>query len=416
MSNNAKQNENKSPLNVWGTLDRSAVDKAILATTQATAKPFQFNYFQFSKADIVGRLVQADAAGRAPDLIIADNDVINSVAGLLYVLPYTYMDEITYKNMFIDASHVYATPYGAQLYPVLADPLITFYNKKMLRENGLTNPPENWLELPKYQDRLTIKSDTSVPVQSAFGIGANNVVNNKDILVVNLMQLGHNPARLSYSLIDGGQLAQNFSNDLGLGASPGELESDIYKILRFQTAFSDPQKTVYTWSEVDVSDFDKFVSGSSAIYFGRASDYYKILAKSPSLELGLSNIPQLDGKYNLTTGGLIGVGVSNATKDFPYAVDMAKKISGINFGPSLAGLTGMSSARKDVLAGNDGSERSSVIGGSAIIMQIFYDLKFDATNAMFSSLYEDILSGRKSIEKAVEVFERNFVSLYKPMQ
>ena len=409
----AKSNENKPTLTVWGTVDRAYIDKAILNTTQNTGKPFQFNYVQFSKDTISEKMIQAGASGQAPDMILAENDVINNISGLLYVLPYSYMDELTYKNMFIDASHIYATPFGAQMYPVLVDPLITFYNKKIFRENGLTNPPENWLELPKYQDKLTVRDTGDVPVQSAFGLGANNIVNNKNILVANLMQLGHNPAQIFYSLGDKNSLQQNFANDLGTSATDGGVEGDIYKILRFQTAFSDPQKTVYTWSEIDVTDYEKFVSGRSAIYFGKASDYYKTLSESPNLELGINYLPQLSNKYNVTTGDIIGVGVSNTTKDFPYSVEMAKKISGDVFGPTLASLLGVSSARKDILAGADGTARSSVIGGSAIIMQIYYDINFASVNSLFFTLYENILSGKRSVDKAVEIFERSFVSLYK---
>ena len=409
----AKSNENKPTLTVWGTVDRAYVDKAILNTTQSTGKPFQFNYIQFSRDAISEKMIQADASGQAPDIILAENDIINNISGLLYVLPYSYMDELTYKNMFIDASHVYATPFGAQMYPVLADPLITFYNKKIFRENGLTNPPENWLELPKYQDKLTVRDTGDIPVQSAFGLGANNIVNNKNILVASLMQLGHNPAQIFYSLGENNSLKQSFVNDLGTSATDEGVEGDIYKILRFQTAFSDPQKTVYTWSEIDTTDYDKFVSGRSGIYFGKASDYYKILSESPNLELGINYLPQLSNKYNVTTGDIVGVGISNATKDFPYAVEIAKKISGDVFGPGLANMLGVSSARKDILAGADGSARASVVGGSAVIMQIYYDINFGSVNSLFYTLYENILSGKRSIDKAVEIFERSFVSLYK---
>ena len=409
----SSKDENGPALNVWGTLDRAYIEKAMLITSQSTGKPFQFNYEQHSKNEIAQMLTEADATGRAPDMLLAEAEVINAVSSLLYILPYSYMDELTYKNMYIDASHIYTTPFGVRLYPVLADPLITFYNKKIFRENGITNPPSNWLELPKYQNKLTIRDINSIPAQSAFGIGANNVVNNKNILVANLMQLGHNPSRPYYGLTQSGGLSQTFDNDLGTSGGGDGLEGDIYKMLRFQTAFSDPQKTVYTWSEVDVSDYEKFKSGRSAIYFGKASDYYKILAESPNIELGIDYLPQLNNKYNVTTGDLIGIAVSKSTKDLPHAIKMAQSIAGNIYGPNLSSMLGMSSARKDVLAGADGSARSSVVGGSAITMQLYYDVNFKNTDSLFYSLYDDILSGRKSIEKSVGLFERGFMSMYK---
>ena len=413
VSSSATTNQNKPVLNVWGTIDREYVDKAMLLTTQNTGKPFQFNYVEYGRSEIESKIIEANARGNSPDIILAESEIINAVASTLYILPYTYMDEATYKNMFIDVSHTYATPYGAQMYPVLADPLIMYYNKKMFRESGVTNAPSSWLELPSYGEKLTIKNEGSAPKQSAFGIGANNVTYNKDILLANLLQLGHNPAKIYYSLSRDNALELGYSNDLGTASSDGSQEGDIYKILRFQTAFSDPQKTVYTWSELGDSDYEKFVAGTSAIYFGRASDYYKIIAKNPNLEFSVQGLPQFNGKYKVTTGDLVGVAVSNKTKDFPYSIEISQAIAGKVFGSALSGMLGMSSARKDILAGNDGSERSVVIGGGAIIMQNYYAINSKVINGLFKSLYENIISGRKSVEKSVEVFERDFVNLYK---
>lgn len=415
ISSSSKQTTNKPTLNVWGTVPQEAVDKAMLATSQATAKPFQFSYTYVDKNQIAGRLTQADATGQAPDLVLVDSDVINTIAGLLYVIPYTYMGELDYKNMYIDASHSYAYPMGAQGYPVLVDPMITYYNKKMFRENNIANPPANWLELPKYQEKLTIRQEGSIPEISAFGMGANNVTNQADLLIVSLMQLGHNPARAYYSMDSGNKLSQNFNVDLGLSSNQDneDLQSDIIRILRFQTAFSNPQKTVYTWSEKDDTDIQKFLSGRSAMYFGRASDYYKILSSSPNLELGISFLPQLGNKYNLTTGSMTMVAVSKSTKDFPYAVDMAQQIAGVNFSKILSQSMGVSSARKDILAGNDGSARSTVIGSGALTMQIFYNINFQIVNGLIYNLYNSILAG-KSVEKSVEAFDLDFNKLYKP--
>lgn len=404
-SNTSKANTNKATLIVWGTVPRDYIDKTILAVTQATGKPFQFTYEEFTKDSLSSSLTQADATGRAPDLILTDSEVINQSASMLYIVPYTYMDELTYKNTYIDAASPYTTPVGVTMYPVAADPLVTFYNKKIFRENGITNPPKNWLELPGYAEKLTVNPDSTIPTQSAFGLGANNVLNNKQILVANLMQTGHNPARVI------NLLTNSFSVDLGASSVTGG-EGDIYKILRFQTAFSDVQKTVYTWNETDNTDLQKFISGKSAMYFGHASDYYKILSSSPNLEMGIYFLPQLSDKYNVTTGDLIGVSVSKSTKDLPYAVQTAQQIAGITFSSVLSQMLGSSSARKDVLAGNDGSERSTIVGSGALTMQLFYNLNFSYTDKLFYQLYDDILSGRKSVEKAVESFSINFSKLY----
>ncbi|MDQ5957371.1 MAG: multiple sugar transport system substrate-binding protein, partial [Patescibacteria group bacterium] len=212
-------NKNNVTIEMWGSISKEAVDKAIMATTQATGKPVQINYTQVNKADLTNRLTQADAAGRAPDLILSDSDVMDMTSGLFYVIPYTYMSELDYNNMYIDASHIYTYPAGALMYPVLADPLVMYYNKKTFRENGLTSTPSNWTELPKYQSVLTSRDADSIPVKSAFGLGANNVTNQKDILVANLMQTGHSVAKINSFYDSNSNLTNNYYIDLGVNSN-----------------------------------------------------------------------------------------------------------------------------------------------------------------------------------------------------
>ena len=72
----------------------------------------------------------------------------------------------------------------------------------------------------------------------------------------------------------------------------------------------------------------------------------------------------------------------------------------------------MSSARRDVLAGTDGSEKAEVIGRSALIMKSFYDPNPLTSSSLTRDLYSNILSGRKSIAEAVDAFERDWTKVY----
>jgi ABC-type glycerol-3-phosphate transport system substrate-binding protein len=406
------ENQNRKALVVWGIVPRAIIDKVSLETTQAIGKPFQINYTQFSSAALQQELLRADALNYAPDLIIANSDTLTAVSSLLSLIPYNYMTELEYKNMYVDSSHIYLSPYGAQFYPIAIDPLITFYNKKLLREAGLTNPPQKWLELPKYEEKLTVKTTNNIPNISAFGIGANNVLNQKDILFANLLQLGHNPAAMTWGIGFEREPKQFFNVGLGLDSSNGNDEGDIYKILRFQTAFSDPQKSVFTWSEVDILDKEKFANGQMGLYFGKASDYYDILTENPNIDMGIYFLPQMDNRYILTTGDILGVAITSKTADINYAVEVSQIIAGNAFGAILSNYLGVSSARKDILAGTDGSERAQVIGGAALNMQKYYDNNPIYLSGIVSDLYENIISGRKSISEAVNSFSREWLSAY----
>lgn len=412
IENSAKQNTNRPNLIVWGTLPRASVDAATLAMTQTTGKPFQFTYEEISEDQIEERLLSAKAVNQSPDLILAPSEILTSVSSLSYIIPYTYMTENNYKTMYIDATHIYATPFGAQFYPVLADPLITIYNKKLLRENGLSNAPALWQDLPQYQSKITKLDNSGSLDVSAIAIGANNVLQNKNILVTSLMQMGHNPA-IPYWFTDiSGSPVQKFNTDLGLQASSNSIEGDIYALLKYQTSFVDSQKITYTWNEAGRNDLESFLDGKLAIMFGLSSYVNQIKALNPNLEIDISYIPQMNTKNKITSGRIYGVAVSNTTKDFAYAVEVAQTFAGDKYSAILSRATGMSSARKDVLAGNDGSTFSEIVGVSALTMGQFYNLNNTLIANYVYSLYDNILSGRQSIVGAVDILDKMWIKLY----
>jgi ABC-type glycerol-3-phosphate transport system substrate-binding protein len=321
------------------------------------------------------------------------------------IMPYNYMTELDFKSVYVDATHILATPYGASMYPILVNPSIMLYNKKILSENGFAYPPKYWTDLPKYQEKLTFLDSENKPKQSAFGMSANNIVNQKHILYTQLLQLGINPVKY---------LNGNVFADVGMGQTTfDDPTPNLIKMLRFQASFSDPQKTSFTWSETDISDIDKFISGNLAIYFAKASDINYISEKNPTLEMGMYFMPQMqDAAFQAVSGEMTGIAMGRFTKDMPYAIETAQVFSGADFSRSLSFATGQAGARRDVLYGTDGSERAEVVGRSTLITKIIYDNNYQQVNNLMYTLYENILSGRKTIDAAAEKFSTDWISLF----
>jgi Bacterial extracellular solute-binding protein len=413
-NNSAKVDTNKPTMLVWGTISASDFQAAQLAYTSAGNLPFGVNYVYKDKYTLAKDLVNRSAVGGGPDLVIAPHSTLLTYSGLLYTIPYTYMTELDYKNIFVDATHIFNTPYGSSLYPVLIDPMITIYNKKLLADNGFTNPPKTWIELPKYQSKITKYDASGKPITSAFGIGANNISNNKDILTSQIMQLGVVPVKAYYnSSIDGTPKLDYIINLANTSSDFDSDYTDLVKILRYQLAFSDPQKSTFTWDETSIDDMSKFISGQSALYFGKASDIDRIKRAAPSLDIGLYYLPQLgDGKRETMSGDSIGVGIGKNNIDFKTAVDAAQVISGLNFSTILSRITGMAGARKDVLYGADGSERSEVVGRSALVMQLLYNNNEDAINSAIFKLYDNALSSRRTAVEASNDFEYDINKIF----
>jgi maltose-binding protein MalE len=415
IENQSAKNTNKPTVKIWGTIPDKYFRQALTSYQTQGNKPISIDYAYYDKAVLSRKLVEASSQGYGPDLIIAPYSDLLSVSSLFYVIPYTYMTELDFKNIYVDATHILTTPFGASFYPLLIDPEIMIFNRKILSENGFAYPPNTWTELPKYQSKLTIYNNENKPEQSAFGMAANNAVNKDLTLFTQLFQVGANPAKPIWGRNIDNSPVLGYSNDIGLSTSKDnqDVTSNLFKILKFQTAFSDPQKTSFTWSETDTDDLQKFVSGKSAIYFGKSSDIDIIKSENPNLDTGLYFMPQMENSnYQAVAADMTGVAVSKDTKDFAYAVSIAQLIADKSFSTSLSFATGMSGARRDVLYGNDGSERAEVVGRSTLVSKLVYNNNPSAVSNSIYNLYDNILSGRKTLQEAIEIFSKDWNSIY----
>lgn len=414
LSNSSTANANKPTINVWGTIPEDAFTSAASEMSIRTGKQTSIAYTYIPAEQFADKLSRAVAVNSAPDLVLAQHDILLSVNSLLYPMSYTYMSELEYKDTFVDATHAFALPFGAVFYPVLIDPVITFYNRGMLSQKGFTTPVKTWNDLAKYQKELTEYDVSGKPKQSAFAIGAYlNVAYAKDILMAMIMQLGHIPVTAIFYTDASNKVVGNINTDVGLGTTGDDTVPDLVKLLRFQSAFSDPQKTTFTWSESGDRDISMFSRGQLAFYFGRASDMNKVRGVNKNIDMGITYFPQFaDSKLLVTTGAIYGAAPVKTTTDPEYAISVARKFSDNVFSSVLSSVLGMSSARRDVLAGTDGSERAEVVGRSALIMKSFYDPNPINSSALVRGLYDNILSGRKSISEAVDAFDRDWSKLY----
>ncbi|MCX8513466.1 MAG: hypothetical protein ORN26_00060 [Candidatus Pacebacteria bacterium] len=130
-------------LNVVGTIPADYVNKAIDNYNIKYKTTFAINYTFVKENTLIDSLVKYAARGYAPDIVLAKSDTILSNKELFKNISYSdqgAMSEILYKNTFIDGADIFTTGMGYNFYPILVDPLITYYNKKLLRSGGLTKP------------------------------------------------------------------------------------------------------------------------------------------------------------------------------------------------------------------------------------------------------------------------------------
>ena len=406
-------------LNVVGTIPVDYINKAIDNYNIKYKQTFAVNYNYVPEDTLIDSLVKYAARGYAPDIVLAKSNTILSNKELFKNISYSdpgAMSEILYKNTFIDGADIFSTGQGYNFYPMLVDPLITYYNKRLLRASGLTRPITSWGDLYLYKTRLTKYDEYRKPIQSAFAIGANNVVNNKQLFLLSLMQAAGKIVTNNYYIDNQGALANNYGFNLGDRPDSSGGASILYRILSMHEAFIDPEKDTYTWDFNGKNDYEQFLDNQLVFYFGKASDYNNIVQIRPDIDLGIYPIPQLSQDYNnhVYTGDIYGLAISKNTSNYAKSLSVAGVLSGPDISGFIASVMGVSSATEDVLAGSGNQERVAIIGTSALNSQFLFDIDTKASQSLIISLYKNIYSGRWSIDQAVDNFVDAFRKIYNP--
>ncbi|MCC6563773.1 extracellular solute-binding protein, partial [Candidatus Uhrbacteria bacterium] len=171
--------------------------------------------------------------------------------------------------------------------PIGLDTLALYYNKDILNAANIPTPPENWTQFADQVRKITRLDSQGNILQSAAAIGtAYNVERSIDILTALMLQNGTEMATA-----DGGPSFHRMP--VALQASREEPPS--YQATTFYTDFANPTKDVYTWNANQPASLDAFIQGRTAFFFGYSYHYDTIRSRAPRLNLGLSQLPQIEG-------------------------------------------------------------------------------------------------------------------------
>lgn len=173
--------------------------------------------------------------------------------------------------------------YGLPLY---VDTLAMYYNKDLMNNAGISEPPAYWNKtFQQYVQKLTKLNAKGDIIQSGVALGGgSNIDRAGDILSLLMMQNG------ATMISDTGQVSFQLNNSVG-GASnynPG------VEATRFYTDFSNQAKEVYSWNDTSDSSFKMFTSNRLAIMFGYSYTLPLIKAAAPKLNFAIAKMPQIE--------------------------------------------------------------------------------------------------------------------------
>ncbi|MEK7460773.1 MAG: extracellular solute-binding protein [Patescibacteria group bacterium] len=292
-------------LTVWRVFEKPEVMNAVVSEYKKLHPNVTINVLEKNFADYELEVANAIATGTGPDIWMIRNDWLPKHAAKLQPMPDGLLAGVVDKKKTAPSNlDVLQDRYPAvvtqdalqddKVYgiPLSIDTLALYYNKDHFREAGLVEAPATWNEFVTTVKKLT-KRDAADPtkiVRAGAAIGsARNVNRATDVLMLLMLQNGTQ------------MVADNHASALfngALGKTGGGLVFTGNNALEFYTGFADPRKEAYTWNNDQPNSIDAFYSGKVSMIFSYAYLERTLLQKNPSLNYGVSAMPQVDGTTN----------------------------------------------------------------------------------------------------------------------
>jgi ABC-type glycerol-3-phosphate transport system substrate-binding protein len=426
------QASKKIELNIWGVIDDVDVYDDIFLSYRKLHPNVSINFRRLRLEEYESELLNALAEDRGPDIFMMHNTWISKYLPKIIPMPVstkvavqkeigTIKKEVvfvvetepsisvrSYKNNYPDSVSrdtvrtvdVSTVPDKRQLeqrivaVPMSVDTLGMFVNKDLMNAAGIATVPTDWSAFQQAIPRLVKQDSKGAIIQSGGALGtANNVERSPDLISALMMQNG---AEMS---ADDGTPTFNL---IPTALSEVRDQPPAYQALSFYTDFANPGKEVYTWNDDQPNSLDAFIQGRVAFFFGYSYHLPTIRARAPKLNLGIAQLPQIDGNPIVNYANYWTWGVSKKTK----SVDISWNLLNFMIKPEQATkyLTSAKrpAAEKSLLPGQLEDENIGVFASQVLTSRSWYrgtdpQAMEDALKAMINN----VLKGTEEIPTAV---------------
>lgn len=306
-------------LDYWRTFDDADSMSEIIAAYKVLHPNITINYRKLLPEEFQQVLLDALAEDRGPDMFSIQNTWVKAYQPKIYPMPVSVkasFQRVTgtiQKQTVVDIVNT-PTPTNKQVQdkyigvvagdillsgvnpqtnqvskmtyglPLAVDTLALYYNKDLLDQAGIPEPPKTWEDFIKDVKLLTKLNSEGKILQSGASLGlSKNVTRSADILSLLMMQNG---AKMTN---DGGYptfqlVPQGYTQNI----------PPANQALQFYTDFAQPTKEVYSWNKDMPESFDSFVRGQSAFFFGYAYHLPLVRSRAPKLNFNIVPVPQVN--------------------------------------------------------------------------------------------------------------------------
>jgi len=385
---------------IWGTFPPSAFSSA-LESVNSNNDGLSVSYAKKDSSTYQQDLIEAFANGQAPDLFVITPDMISRNDNFIYKIPYSSYPQKIFTESYIEGADIYMDGQNVLGFPIIVDPMVLYYNKDLITNEGVVYPPKSWDELFTLNGSLTKRDNAGKISQSMIALGQyDNVTNAKDILATLLIQ---NNNLIVKRDVDLGYVSTLNDNSKNTAVSP------IESVLKFFVEFSNPSNTAYSWNRSLPSSIDMFTGGKTAFYLGRASELFNIQSTNPNLSFDVTQIPQIkNGATKRTYGEIYAIAINKKSSNLTSAFGVASALSKGKDAENLSIASSLPPASRALLAVRPESPYLFTFFNSALISRSWLDPDKNKSDLIFKELVENILSNNLSMRDAIGKAQSQF--------
>ena len=390
---------------IWGSIEAPLFNTWLNEAGLNQNASLLINYRPFPEEALEEEFTEALAKGVGPDLIIIRESDFWQSRGKLVPIPYESLSLRDFKEAFAEGGEIFLTPEGIYALPLYTDPLVLYYNRDLLSAAGIAKPLGFWDEIYNQANKLTKRDPAGNLIQSVISLGEwRNIPNYKEVLSLLMLQAG-TPIT--------GFVNNRFEVllDDNLTSSP---IMPAEAALNFFTQFSNPAKSFYSWNRTLPDAQTHFAIGDASYYLGFAGELESLKRKSPTLNFGVTRVPQSRTSEKVTTFGKIyGLALSRGTRSSALALEIARTLVGKNNAAKFSQVSGLPTLRRDLLSDRSEDPALSVFQEAALQARSWVDPNPSATKEIVAEMIDNVTSGRLRTSEAINNAAREFESLTK---
>ncbi len=384
-------------LNVWGVYDRVSAFEPLIAEYNKIHPGVAVKYQQMDPLTYESDLIDALAAGKGPDIYMIKNtwlpkqfDKLSSLTETQF--PHSRLEQAFPKVVLEDFSFTSSTISALPLY---LDTLVLYYNKDLFDNAGLANPPATWEELESVVPLLRSIDATQKILRAAIALGGSN------------QSMAHAPDILSLLMLQKGVKMIEDDRSEAKFAAAGD------KWFKYYLEFANPISPLYTWNNSVGQDLELFAKGELAMFIGYRSDADSIREKNAFLRFGAAPMFQWAGEALKTNyASYWGLAVANTSPLASIAWDFIGTVT-LNQDIIAGYLTAADRlpALRTMIAGLAQDQERAYLAQQLLTASSWSQVDSAAIDRIFSSMIEQVLTGKTSRDKALRAAEVEITEL-----